>query len=175
MVLGGGCVRSDLAPGVSPAAIQSIQLGMDLEAVIDALGLPLSVYAVQPVHTSGCRTRSLLLERDVTDEAQLRLWLVSMYNAAPCCEVNRRDRVGKTFSLVYSGVDQLGVSPMLRVHFEHDRVRSVGAALSSFSPFRDEQGVYLLNTFQKRTHDGHHTTVVQRYCKEDLLHKFFSP
>lgn len=175
MVLGGGYVRSDLAPGVNPAAIRAIQLGMDLEAVIDILGVPLSVYAVHGAHTSGCRTRSSLLERDVTNESQLRLWLGSIYNSAPCCEANRRDRVGKAFALVYSRmVDEHGVSPMLWVHFEHDRVRAVAAALNSHSPFRDEQGIYLLNTYHKRMRDGHQTAMTTYHCKEELLQRYFS-
>lgn len=175
IVLSGGCVHSDLAPGVSPAAIRSIQLGMDLEAVIDILGVPLSVSAVYGAHSKGCRSRPERLERDVSSGSQLRLWLDSLFKSPPCCEGNKGDRVWKHFTLLYSRmVDEDGVSPMLWVHFEHDRVRVVSAALNSHTPFRDDQGIYLLNTYHKRMRDGHHTAMTSYHCKEELLQRYFS-
>ena len=175
MVLGGGCVRSDLAPGVNPAAIRSIQLGMDLESVIDILGVPLSVSAVYGSHNGGCRSRPELLERDVSSGSQLRLWLDSLFKSPLCCEGNKGERVRKHFTLLYSRmVEADGVSPMLWVHFEHGRVRGVSAALNSHTPFRDDQGIYLLNTYHKRMRDGHQTALTTYHCKEELLQRYFS-
>jgi len=175
MVLGGGCVRSDLAPGVNPAAIRSIQLGMDLESVIDILGVPLSVSAVYGSHNGGCRSRPELLERDVSSGSQLRLWLDSLFKSPPCCEGNKGERVRKHFTLLYSRmVDEDGVSPMLWVHFQNDRVREVFAKLNSRTVLRDDIYIYSLSTYRKPTPDGHHATVLLHDCKKDLLHKYFS-
>ncbi len=175
IVLSGGCVQSDLAPGVSPAAIRSIRLGMDLEAVIDTLGVPLSVSAVHGAHSGGCPSRPERLERDVSSRSQLRLWLDSLFKSPPCCEGNKVERVRKHFTLLYSRmVDEGGISPMLWVHFEHDRVRVVSAALNSHTPFRDDQGIYLLSTYHRPMPDGQDKTVRSYVCKEGLLQRYFS-
>lgn len=174
-VLGCGFVQSDLAPGVSPGAIRAIRLGMDLETVIDTLGVPLSVSAVHGAHSKGCRSRPERLERDVSSGSQLRLWLDSLFKSPPCCESNKGERVRRQVTLLYSRmVEEDGVSPMLWVHFELDRVRAVAAALNSHSPFRDDQGIYLLSNYRRQMPDGDEKTVRSFHCEEDLLQEYFS-
>ncbi len=166
--IGSDCIRTDHAPGVNPAAIKSIELGMNLETVIDKLGIPYSMGALHSIHSNGSTTVPSRWEQDVTVASQIRPWLDKVFTTAPCCAGNAGDRVNNHFVLVYSRmVEEYGVSPMLWVHFENDRVCEVFAKINSRnSDCIDDIGVYLLNR--------NHPSVQLADDQEQLLKKYFS-
>lgn len=164
-VLAAGCVQSDLAPGVSPSAIKAVRLGMNVDEVINTLGVPHSLLQLHGTHSRTCRTNAdRSMDQVVTSRAQIRALLQSTYSATPCCAGNQRDLDEGRFILVYSSMFLgIGDSPMLYVHFKDGAyVQAVGACISSTIPGRDEVGVYLLNE------------VAPLFCKEELLQKYFS-
>lgn len=160
-----GCVRSDLAPGVSPERIKRVQLGMTTDAVVGTLGLPLSVNAALHVHQGHCLGLSRPTDRSVSHATEIHVFLDSIFNAPPCCSARRREQEEGRFSLNYARmVDKDGISPMLWVHFDKTgHVVEVYARLNSRVAFRDDVGIYHLNA--KRP--------VQ--CDHELLDKYFSP
>lgn len=164
-VLAAGCVHSDLAPGVSPSAIKAVRLGMNLDEVINTLGVPHTLLHLHGTHSGTCRTNAGPSQpQTVTSRAQIRALLHRTYSATPCCAGNQRDLDEGRFVLIYSRMIQgIGDSPMLYVHFkEVAYVQAVGACITSTIPGRDEVGVYLLNE---------HAPL---WCKEELLQKYFS-
>lgn len=164
-VLATGCVRSDLAPGVSPSAIKAVRLGMNVDEVINTLGVPHSLLHLHGTHSGNCRAKTGRSQvQTVTSGAQIRALLHRTYRATPCCAGNQRDLDEGRFVLIYSRMVQgIGDSPMLYVHFKDGAyVRAVGACISSTIPGRDEVGVYSLNE---------HAPLL---CKEELLRKYFS-
>lgn len=164
-VLAAGCVQRDLAPGVSPSAIKAVRLGMNLDEVINTLGVPYSLLQLHGGHSGTCRTRTdRSMDQVVTSRAQIRALLDRTYSATPCCAAQQRELDEGRFTLVYSRM-VLGIcaSPMLYVHFKDGAyVEAVGACITSIIPDRDEVGVYLLNE------------VPPLLCKEELLQKYFS-
>ena len=159
-----GCVRSDVAPGVSPAGIRSIELGMSKDEVVGILGPPLSVSAWLGVHKGDCVGLGRPTDRGVTSTTQITMFLDSIFSATPCCEALRHQQEEGRYTLVYSRmVDENGVSPMLWVHFDGlGQVREVFAKLNSRVPFRDDKGIYMRNARGTYLMD------------EDLLHEYFT-
>ncbi len=157
------CVRSDVAPGVSPARILSIELGMSKEEVIGILGLPLAVSARLNVHQGNCAGLLRPTERDVTNAEQITSFLDSIFSATPCCEAIRRQQEERLYTINYSRmVEADGVSPMLWVHFDaHDRVREVYVKLNSRNPLQEDKGIYMRNARGTYLMD------------EELLEKYF--
>lgn len=158
-----GCVRSDLAPGVSPERIKGVQPGMTTDAVIGMLGLPLSVNAALHVHQGYCLGLSRPTDRSVSHAAEIHLFLDSIFNAPPCCSARRREQEEGQFTLNYARmVEEDGISPMLWVHFDKTgHVVEVYARLNSRVALRDDVGIYHMNAKSPT------------YCNDDLLHKYF--
>lgn len=162
-VLAAGCVQSDLAPGVSPSAIKAVRLGMNVDEVINTLGVPYSIVELHCAHSSTCRTKVPCRDRAVTSGNQLRALLDSADTATPCFAAIQQALSEGHFVLIYSRmVQEYGINPMLYVFFhERTQVRAVTASIKSRIPGRDEPKVYSLN--------GHGL-----FCKEELLQMYFS-
>lgn len=158
------CVRSDVAPGVSPAGILSVELGMSREEVIGILGLPLAVNAGLNVHEGNCEGLRRPTAREVSTAEQITTHLDSIFSAAPCCEAIRRQQQEGRYTFDYSRmVEADGVSPMLWVHFDgNDRVREVYAKLNSRNALQDDKGIYMRNARGTYLMD------------KDLLEKYFT-
>jgi hypothetical protein len=164
-VLAAGCVQSDLAPGVSPSAIKAVRLGMNLDEVINTLGVPHSLLQLHGTHSGTCRAKTGPSQvQTVTSKAQIRALLHSTYSATPCCAGNQQDLDEGRFVLIYSRMVQgISDSHMLYVHFKDGAyVQVVAASINSTIPGREEVGVYTLNE---------HAPL---FCKEELLRKYFS-
>lgn len=138
---------------------------MNVDEVINTLGVPYTLLQLHGTHSGTCRAKTdRSMDQVVTSRAQIRALLHGTYSAMPCCAAQQRDLDEGCFTLVYSRmVLGIGYSPMLYVHFKDGAyVEAVGACITSTIPGRDEVGVYLLNE------------VAPLWCKEELLQKYFS-
>lgn len=171
-----GFFNPSLPTKLTSANILKIKPGMTLEQVLNTLGRPLSIEALNGVHNIGCNNSNSTLNQSVNNKTDIRKLVNDFISIQKfCCEGNKKDiQQFDNITLVYTTEGFLSSYSMLWVHLDKSfKVNNVYAKEYEGGFFGDDPGIYGLGWAKDSTGTKYNQTKTNKWINKEKFYRCF--